>query len=381
MKEKATRATSGIASMASTNQLESRTQWTKYHTKGGHGFVFEDAQAIHDRHLGRNVEQCGRNNELNGADRIVNGQSFQSKCCGTASRTFASGFDSVTGQYRYPGQKFEVPSDQYAEIVKRMRQAISDRKVPGVSDPNQATDIIVKGRYTYAQAKNMAKAGNIESIKFDMRVQASACAFACGISGGIAFIIAKCNGESTAEALKLAAQSGFQTAGVAMLGGVMAQQFLRTGVGRDLAAAATHAVRPIIHSAMKTELGKTVIHKTASAVVGKSVTEAAAANVLTKTVRTNVIVNGAMAIATTIPDAIKLSRGKISGSEFCENTACNVSGVGGGWAGASTGAAIGSLICPGVGTAIGGLIGGIAGSIGATICTKKLICSLKAICA
>ena len=381
MEKKTTRATSGISSMVSTNQIETKTQLPKYHTKGGHGFAMEDAHAMYDRQCGRIVDQCGRSNELNGADRIVNGQPIQTKCYRTAARTFSSGFDSATNQFRYVGQKFEVPSDQYSEIVQRMRQAISEGKVPGVSDPNKATDIVIKGRYTYAQAKNMAKAGNLDFIKFDMRVQASACAFACGISGGIAFIIAKCNGESTAEALKIAAKSGFQSAGMAMLGGVMAQQFLRTEVGRNFAAAATHAVRPIMHSAMKSELGKSVITKTASAVVGKNVTGAAAANVLTKAARTNVIVSGAMAVATTIPDAVKLCRGKISGAEFCENTACNVTSVGGGWAGASTGAAIGSMVCPGIGTAIGGIIGGIAGGVGASIGTKKLINSLKRICA
>lgn len=166
-----------------------------------------------------------------------------------------------------------------------------------------------------------------------------------------------------------------------MLGGVVAQQFLRTSVGRSCAAAATHAVRPMMQAAMKTELGKSAITKTASALVGKNVTGAAAANVLTKAVRTNVIVSGAMAIATTVPDAIKWSRGKISGAELCENAACNATSVGGGWAGASTGAAIGSMVCPGVGTAIGGIIGGIAGGMGASIGTKKLINSLKRFCA
>lgn len=381
MNEKSTHATSGMASMASTNQIESQTQWTKYHTKGGHGFAMEDAHALHDRQCGRSVDQCGRSNELNGADRIVNGQPIQTKCCGSASRTFSSGFDSATGLYRYAGQKFEVPSDQYAEVVQRMRQAITDGKVPGVNDPNQATNIVVKGRYTYAQAQKIAKAGNLESIKFDIRVQASACAFACGISGGIAFIIAKCNGESTGDALKIAAKSGLQSAGVVMLGGVAAQQFLRTTIGRNCAAAATRAVRPMMQSAMKNELGKSVITKTASAVFGKNVTGAAAANVLTKAVRTNFIVSGAMAVATTVPDMIKLGRGKISGAEFCENAACNVSSVGGGWAGASTGAAIGSMVCPGIGTAIGGLLGGIAGGLGASVGTKKLITSLKTVCA
>lgn len=380
MQDKANRATSGMASMASTHQIESKTQWAKYHTIGGHGFSGEDANAMHDRLRGCRVDQCGRSNELNGADRIVNGQPIQTKYCANSARTFTSGFDTTTGQYRYTGQKFEVPSDQYAEVVQRMRQAITDGKVPGVTDPNQATNIVAKGHYTYAQAKNIAKAGTLDSIKFDMRVQASACAFACGISGGIAFIVAKCNGESTESALKIAGKAALKSGGIAMLAGVGAQQALRTTIGRNGAAAATRAIKPVMQAAMKTEIGKTVLTKTATGIAGRSVYGAAATNVLTKAVRTNVIVSGAMAVATTVPDAIKFARGKISGAEFAENTACNVTSIGGGWAGASTGAAIGSVICPGIGTAIGGLIGGIAGGMGAAVGTKKFINVLKGKC-
>ncbi len=379
MKDKVRCATSGISSVVSTNQIETKTQWRKYHTKGGHGIVGEDANAMYDREHGRTVDQCGRNNYLNGPDRIVNGQPIQTKYCKTASRTFSSGFDKNTGLFRYTGQKYEVPSDQYMEVVRLMRQAIKDGRIPGVKDPNQATAIVVKGHYTYAQVKDMAKGGNLESLKFDMRIQATACAFSLGISSGIAFINAKCNGESTEDALKKAASCGINSAGLTMLSGVMTQQFLRTSAGRSCAKVATKAVKPIIRTAMKTELGKSVITKTASAFAGKSVTGAAATNVLTKTVRTNIVVSSAMTVATLIPDVVKLYRGKISEAAFCENTVCNVTSIGGGWAGASVGATLGNMACPGMGKAIGGIIGGIAGGMGASVGTKKLINSLKRI--
>lgn len=378
MDEKASRTTTGLNAAISAHQTETKTQWVKYHTKGGHGSAFEDACAMVDRAHGRTVDQCGRNNALNGADRIVNGQPIQSKCCATAARSFASGFDNSTGKYRYPGQKFEVPRDQYDEVVQRMRRAIMDGKVENVTDPNEATNIVSKGPFTTKECHRMAKAGNLESMKLDMRVQASACAFACGISGGMAFIIAKCNGETTWEALKKAAAAGGKSGAITMVGGVMAQQFLRTEAGRKCAAATTtHVFRPLVREVMKTGMGKAVVNKTASVIVGKGVTGAAAANVVSKTLRCNFVTSCAMAAASIVPDFIALKRGKISGAEFGENTACNITSIGGGWAGASSGAAIGTFLCPGIGTAIGGVAGGIAGGLGASCGTRKLFSLFK----
>ena len=102
-----------------------------------------------------------------------------------------------------------------------------------------------------------------------------------------------------------------------------------------------------------------------------------AANVVTKALRTNAVVSSVVFVGTTIPDAVKLCRGKISGQEFAENTTSNAAGVGGGWAGASAGAALGSVICPGIGTAIGGIIGGIGGGIGASLGVRKVFSWFK----
>lgn len=79
-----------------------------------------------------------------------------------------------------------------------------------------------------------------------------------------------------------------------------------------------------------------------------------------------------MFVATSVPDTIKLCRGKISGADYAENMVSNAAGIGGGWAGASAGAALGTAICPGIGTVIGGLIGGIGGGVGASSASRKV---------
>ena len=185
------------------------------------------------------------------------------------------------------------------------------------------------------------------------------------------------NGMSHADALKFASKQAAKSGATTMVTGVAAQQLLRTQVGRNFAAVATKAVKPVVQSTMKTELGKQAITKTASVIAGKQVTGVAATNVVTKALRTNAVVSGVVFVVTTIPDVVNLCRGKISSTEFAENTTTNAAGVGGGWAGASAGAAIGSAIFPGVGTVIGGIAGGIGGGMGASLGVKKVISWFK----
>lgn len=364
-------AANGAAATHSATRIED-TQWVKYHHKTGHGFAAEDVNAQIDRWRGCKVECVGRNNALNGADRIVNGQQIQTKYCQSANNTVKSAFDSQTGMYRYDGMKLEVPKDQYDECVRLMREAISQGKVAGVTDPNMASKIVVKGHVTYAQAQKVAKAGNLESLKFDVRTQAISCAGAGAISGAIGFYNAKMQGKSNVEAAKEALKIGATSGATALAGGVMAQQTLRTAVGRNAAAAATKAVKPVVESAMKTQIGREVLTKTASVVAGKQVAGQAAVNVLTKAARTNVVTSAAMFVATSVPDTVKLFQGKMSGADYAENVVSNAAGIGGGWAGASAGAAIGTAIFPGIGTVIGGLIGGIGGGIGASSVSRKI---------
>ena len=50
-----------------------KQQWTKYHTRGGHGFAAEDANAMSDAFSGKRVDKVGMDNALDGADRISAG--------------------------------------------------------------------------------------------------------------------------------------------------------------------------------------------------------------------------------------------------------------------------------------------------------------------
>lgn len=370
MKRNTKSTLNGISSIAST-QCTNDQQWTKYHSKQGHGFAAEDANTIWERMHGLKVEKVGLDNSLNGADRISNCVKIQTKYCANANKSVGSAFEN--GTYRYEGMKLEVPSEQYDEAIRIMRCRISNGEVPGVTDPNMADQIVIKGHYTYDEAVHIAKAGNLDSIKFDVQTQAVACTFACGLSFTISYCIAKSNGMSHADALKFAGKQAVKSGVTTMATGVAAQQLLRTQVGRNFSAVATKTVKPLVQTVMKTELGKQAITKTASVIAGKQVTGAVATNVVTKALRTNAVVSSVVFVGTTIPDVVNLCRGKISGAEFAENATTNAAGVGGGWAGASAGAAIGSAIFPGAGTVIGGIIGGIGGGMGASLGVKKII--------
>jgi len=145
-----------------------KTQISRYHAAGGHGFAAEDANHFADRIRLRRPELVGPGNEKNGADRIVGGVPIQTKYHQTASGTVGAAFDSKTGLYRYRGQVLEVPKDQYEECVEVMRKKIADGSVPGVSDPRRAEELVRSGSITYKQARNIARAGNIDSIVFDV---------------------------------------------------------------------------------------------------------------------------------------------------------------------------------------------------------------------
>ena len=177
-----------------------QTQINKFHTKGGTGFAAEDANALGDAFSGRKVEYAGRDCSLNCPDRIVDGIRIQTKYYESATETMRSAFDSE-GVYRYAGQRLEVPADQYEACVAKMRTKIADGKVPGVSNPADAESIIHKGRVTYRQARNIARAGTIDGLKYDAKTHAVGAGLACGVSFAINFAQLKWNGVDTQTVL------------------------------------------------------------------------------------------------------------------------------------------------------------------------------------
>ena len=356
----------------STKATES-TQWRKYRNpKSSHGYVAEDANALYDRLHGRKVVKTGESNDPDGPDRIVDGVRIQTKFCKDAASTIHTSFNKHTGMYRYNGQVLEVPKDQYEEAVKLMAQKISEGKVEGVTDPAQASKMVKASPYTYKQSVRIAKAGNIDSIKFDVMNQAGASLKSGAISTVTSFVDAKMRGESTATALKSSAKQGACTAGKTMVTGVATQQILRTEVGRTVSAAAQKGIGKAIDATMKTQAGRKVIEKTASAIGGKAVSGAAAKQVLSRAGSTNVVTAAISFVVSAVPDTVRLCTRKISGKEYAIRTASNGAGLAGGTGGAWAGAAIGTAICPGIGTAVGGFIGSMVGGIGGSTLVSKL---------
>lgn len=361
----------GYTSAANSKALEG-TQYRKYHNpSGGHGFAAEDVNAQHDRWAGRKVDQVGRDNSLNGPDRIVNGQPIQTKYCQTPQKTVAAAFGS--DGYRYPGQKLEVPADQYDECVRIMRERIAAGEVPGVSDPAEATQIVKKGSCTYQQAVNVAKAGTLDSVIFDMKTQAVGCASAAGLSLVLGAAYAIAHGASPKDALKGASVNAAKVGGQALVSGVTSSQVLRTVAGRNALAFMQRGANNAIKAVCRTELGKACVEKLASGFAGKQVAGVAARNVLARGLSSNAVTGTVALAVTSIPGAVAVMRGKKKAKDFGKDVVCNASGIVAGTGGWASGAAAGTIICPGVGTVIGGIVGGIASGVVGSSLTRSFL--------
>ena len=350
------------------------TQWTKYKgPNGGHGYTAEDANALNDKFRGKKVDKVGISNELNGADRIVDGKMIQTKYYNTGKRSVDAAFDQATGKYRYDGQILEVPKDQYEEALARMKEKIAEGKVRGYTDPEKAHEIVKRGDVTYKQSVNIAKAGNIDSLWFDVKTQSVVSVGAFGISFIVSYATGIWHGLEPKKALKNAFGCAVKTGTIVLISGVGTQQLLRTSFGRSFAAFTTKISRQVVTKIYTTKAGKELIEKIASAIMKKALHGAAAKNVISKLLRSNLVTATVTGVVLTIPDAYSaiVSR-KISWTQFGKNLAVTAGGIGGGIGGAAGGAAIGTLIFPGIGTVIGGAIGGIAGGIGAALGVKKV---------
>ena len=351
--------TEAVVAPSVANYLETETQISRYHTKGGHGFAVEDANTTADRFSGKNAEVIGGSNEHRGPDRIVGDVFVQTKYYKTASETMRSAFDPHGGSYRYDGQVLEVPKDQYDECVKLMEQRIRDGRVPGHMDPADAKKMVSSGSYTYQQARNIARAGNFDSVTFDLTTGAVAASCTFGLSFMINYAQGLWRGQDHADAFKAALQEALATGLKTLVVHVASAQLLRTNV----AALGTDATRQGVHTIARTAPGRKCIEAIASASLGKVVTGTSAVNHVSKLLRSNAVTGTVMVIVDCGPDFYRAAfDGSISWQQFTKNLVVSIVSVGGGIAGAMAGAAAGSVV-PVLGTAIGGAVGFIGGHV------------------
>ena len=333
----------------------------KYGATRGHGFAAERANHLYDTVTGKDAHIVGDDNAKNGADRLVDGVSIQSKYCSTGSKCIKECFDE-TGKFRYLNSdgspmQIEVPSDKYDDAVRAMEERIRRGQVPGISDPKEAKNIVRKGHFTYEQAKNIAKFGTVESLSYDAVNGAIIGATTFGITTVLSFAVAVWNGKNFDDALHDAVSSGLQVGGVAFATAVLAGQLTKAGAYGLVANTSEQIVR-----IMGPKASSVLVNAFRS---GTNIYGAAAMKSAQKLLGSNIITGVASVVVLSTFDVVNIFRGRISGAQLFKNlvnTSASVAGGTAGWAaGASAGAALGSFV-PGIGTAIGGVVGGLFGA-------------------
>lgn len=338
----------------------------KFHGSRGHGFAAESANDLYDRMHGKDAKIVGGDNAKDGADRIVNGTNIQSKYCSSGSKCIQECFHDGKFRYYNPDgspMQIEVPSDKYDDAVKAMQNRIDRGEIRGVKN---AKDIIRKGNVTYEQAKNIAKAGTIDSLSYDATQGIKIGAYSGGISAAITFAISTWNGKNFEEALEDSINAGLKVGGMAWASSILVGQMAKAGLNSALVPASDALI-----NIMGPKASAYLVNAFRS---GTNIYGAAAMKSASKLLRGNAVTGLATIAIMSAGDVVNIFRGRISGAQLFKNvvnTGAGVAGGIGGWtAGATAGAAIGSII-PGIGTAIEGFVGGLFGAFkGSEVASK-----------
>lgn len=333
----------------------------KFHARQGHGFAAERANTLFDNLTGHDAKIVGDDNAKNGADRIVDGVYIQSKYCATGSRCINECFEeNGKGTFRYmidgKPMQIEVPSDKYDEALKLMEEKIRNGQVKGVTDPEEAKNIVRKGHFTYAQAKNIAKAGTIESLTYDAVNGMIIATTAFGVTAAITLATSVWNGEDFEDAVKSATYSGLKVGGTEFVTSILAAQLSKAGLNSALVGSSEAIV-----SMMGPKASAILIN--AFRTGAKPIYGAAAMKSAAKLLRSNTITASITFAVLSSFDVANIFRGRISGKQLFKNMAGTAATVGGGTGGWIAGAAAGSAILPGIGTVIGGIAGSLVGGV------------------
>ena len=346
--------------------------FAKVNNKTGHGEMAEEALTLLDKLQGNEGKVIGRTNEKNGADRIVNGIEIQTKYYNSGKECIKACFDKVTGQFRYQSTNgepmlIEVPKDKYAEAINEFSKKIIEGKVPGVTNPDDASKYIKKGQLTYNQALNLCKPGTIESLTYDVATGAINCSFAFGITFLSTFMLSYSKSGNKKEALNSAFAAGIQVFGLSFFAHVLAQQVARSTLTQQLIPLSTYIVKSMGYKTVQT-----IVNAIRSMSGRTAISGAAAMKQMAKILRSNVVTSIITFVVFSVPDTYNIFKKRVSTAQYTKNMLSLVGTMvtaGGGTlatsvATAQIGAATGTTIAPGIGTVIGiggGLLGGVVG--------------------
>jgi len=185
----------------------------------GHGVAAEYANSVMDGGYLTNSRLVGQDNTKHGADRLSFGKKVQVK---TSIRLDSKGqyigkntADSIKlafagGEYQYGSMPTEVPKDQYNKSVQYMKDQIIKGNVEGITDPNQASSMVKKGKFNGEYYANVAKAGTVESLKVDTLNAIEQSIPGAGITFLMTYSIAIWRGANQKEAARMAGKSAFK---------------------------------------------------------------------------------------------------------------------------------------------------------------------------
>ena len=250
--------------------------------------------------------------------------------------------------------QIEVPSDKYEDALSTMQEKIRQGKVEGVSNPDEAKNIVRKGHFSYEQAKNIAKAGTVESLTYDAVNGVIIASTAFGVTAVITFATSVWSGEDFDIALKLAMYSGLKVGGTAFVTSIIASQLSKAGLNSALVGSSEAVI-----AFMGPKASAVLIN--AFRVGAKPIYGAAAMKSAAKLLRGNVITAGVTFLVLSTFDISNIFRGRISGGQLFKNLTSTAATVGGGSVGWTAGAAAGTAIFPGIGTLVGALAGSVVG--------------------
>ena len=343
-------------------------------TPAGHGEMAEEAITLLDKLHGLDAKVIGRDNAKDGADRSIGDIFIQTKYYKTARGSLEACFRPESGEYRYmrDGQpmQLEVPKDQYQKVLEGFRKKIEQGKVPGVTDPNEAKNIVKEGRLTYQQAVNLTKPGTIDSLKYDAATGIVTCSCAMGITFVTTVYLAWRKTGDITQAIQAGASAGLQVFGISFVQHMLVSQIARTGLANTLMAPSQYVVGRLGYQASATIVNGIRALSGKGAIYG-----AAASKHLAKILRSNVVTSVLSFAVFSIPDTYNVALRKISGAQYAKNMSVLAgsiaTGAGGavaaGVVAAKVAGAAGTAVAPGVGTAVGIAGGFIGGTVGAGV--------------
>ena len=339
----------------------------------------------------------------------------QSNYCQSASATVHAAFDSSSGNYRYLGQVLEVPKDQYEACVQQMRDRIARGEVPGVADPETAAALVKQGTVTYTQARNIARAGNVDCLVLDAKTQRVTAAGASSVSSIITYAQDLHGGTSSPAAVRAAFRAALDprnngsnalitsivnarwlpplasiqllrsknaAIGVAAVrnGARALWRTLNTEGGREIIQRIPVLLKVSSTARLAADSGREAVQRIAAGSLGRAASGAGAFSHVSRLLRSNVITAVITTIVTSAPDFYRAAFvGSISWRQFAKNATVNAAavagGVGGWMGGMVVGDAVGSavsFISTTIGSFIGGIVGGLAGGTGAQFAAKAM---------